>query len=372
VTTRSFALPCSIADRIALGERQVAPGLVSPEAWRRLRGIADPFPPIAQDAGFELRLEHGEPRVDFGLCIRASHPERVRIADAIDRSEAVEHSRGWRRAGAFTRAWATAGSAIHDDVHALWLEFDADGPGSPEPFVVFTLDPERLYSDGAAAPTQVLATVAAGIDCLGEGSDPLVQAAVERCVRGLPRYAQFRHAALRPTQTGDVVRLIVRMPWRRIARTLADLGWPGDPWDLHVTLERLCPDTPVHSVNLDVLASGLGPRVGIEFVHLGAPRENARWKALFDQLEALGACAPERRAAISGWGGEVFGSAVGPGLVSARRDLLVKVIYETGAALRAKAYLFFAPRLTLQSSVRSGSDPRYPRPQPLGRALELR
>jgi hypothetical protein len=103
----------------------------------------------------------------------------------------------------------------------------------------------------------------------------------------------------------------------------------------------------VHSINLDLRRDGLGPRIGIELVHAGAPHESSRWKALFDVLESVGACAPERRAALGGWGGELLGPAVGPGLLCVRRDLLVKVIYETGAPLRAKAYLFFAPRLAV-------------------------
>ena len=102
-----------------------------------------------------------------------------------------------------------------------------DGCGPPEPFLVFSLDEERVYAEGVAAPEALLAPALAGIDRLG-GSDAHTIAALERCLRGLPRYAQLRHVALRPTPAGDVVRLVVRMPWRRLAGALAGIGWRGE------------------------------------------------------------------------------------------------------------------------------------------------
>jgi hypothetical protein len=349
LTLRTLPLPCTIADHLALAERAVAPDLVSPAAWERLRAIADPLPPMAIDAALEIRLEQGDPRVDFALCLQSGGRSRRRLADAIAGSAAAVRSRGWRRALGFVRAWANAESPIHANVRALWLEFDAADSGSPEPFLVFTVDGERLYPDGRAATDELVKTVAAGIRT-AECVDDDTAGAVERCVRALPRYAQLRHAAVRPTPDGDVARLVVRMPWRRTAGALSELGWRGNASELSQTLERLCPDTAIHAVNLDVLANGIGPRVGIEFVHPGAPCESPQWQALFDALESLGACAAERRAAVDAWGGEALGSALGPGVLCVRRDLMVKVIHEAGKPVRAKAYLTFAPRLALEAS----------------------
>jgi hypothetical protein len=113
---------------------------------------------------------------------------------------------------------------------------------------------------------------------------------------------------------------------------------------------QLCPQRTVLPVNLDISRHGIGPRVGIEFAYAGAPAESVRWQMLFDVLESVGACAAERRAAVCAWGGEALGPAVGPGVVCVRRDLLIKVIHESGASLRAKAYLAFATRLLTPES----------------------
>jgi hypothetical protein len=342
-------LPCSVADHLAIAEREVAPDLVSRAAWRRLRAIEDPLPPIAEEAALEIRLEADDPRVDFSICLLPSAAQRRRLAEAIARSGVATRSPGWRRAHAFLNAYANTASPLHDTVQALWLEFDAEGPGPPEPFVVFALDGERLYPEGTAATGALVESVRAGIDSLAGGLGPALEPVLEHCLRALPRYAQVLHAAVRPTEAGEIVRLIVRMPEQRVPGALADLGWPGDPRELRSTLQRLGPDTR-HLVDLDLTAQGLGRRVGIEFVHSGAPRANPRWKALFDALESHGACAPARRSAIDAWGGEDFGPALGPGVLCLRRDLMVKVIHEPGAPLRAKAYLAFAPRLAVETA----------------------
>jgi hypothetical protein len=333
-----------LTDHLALSERLVGVALVSPAAWERLYGIPDVLPPAAKDAALELRLERDDPRVDFTVCLDTEPSQRRWLVTALARSGVAAGSRRWERVLTFLRAWANVASSLHVAVHAVWLEFDADGDGAPEPFLIFSLDEERLYAGGTATPDALLAPVRAGLERLG-GSDPRAMEAVTRCLRGLPRYAQLRHVALRPTAVGDVVRLVLRMPWRRVPGALAALGWPGDAFALHALLERLCPDTPVHPINIDVTPDGLGPRVGIEFIHTGAPHASSRWRALFDALESLGACDPGRRAALATWGGGIVGPRVGPGRLIVKRDLMVKVVHGEGAPLRAKAYLAFAPRL---------------------------
>ena len=349
MSSRVLPLPCSVLDHVALAEREVGEGVVSAESWERLRAIVDPLPPVAHEAGLEVRLD-GDPRVDLSVCVQAGPPARGAIVDALERSGAPARSSGWRRGLSFLRAWASPDSPLHEPVHALWLEFDAHGVGPPEPFLLFSLDGDRLYPDGTANTDQLEDAVREGLDRLAEGLDPRVRSAVERCLRRLPRYAQLRHAAVRPTPAGDLVRLIVRMPWRRLTAALVELGWPGDPIELDGLLEHLCHDTPVVPVNVDLTAEGMGPRVGIELVRAGAPRTSAPWQRVFGVLESLGACKPERSAAVSDWGGQRLGQELGPGRFCVRRDLMVKAVYETGAPLAAKAYLAFAPRLLVKQT----------------------
>lgn len=338
----ALPLPCTVADHVALAERLLPADSVPAQAWRRLRRIADPWPPTAHEAGLELRLDDADPRLDLAVCLRVSGSGRSRLAEA-----AAGCGPGWRRAGSFLGEWARPASLLHDVVRAIWLEFDARGEQAPEPFLIFTLDRERTHPGGRASSNVVIPAVLSGLDRLSEASNRRAAAAVEPFLRRLPPFAQVCHAALRPTPRGDVVRLVIRMPWRLAPSALRALGWPGDAAELHVLLERLCPDTRVHAFNLDVSFQGPGPRVGIELRHHGPPAGTPRWRVLLDELMAWGACGPARRAAIEGWGGTWLGPTLGPGRLGVRRDLLVKAVHEPGAPLRAKAYLAFAPRLLL-------------------------
>lgn len=345
MTSPVLSLPCRLGEYVGLARRLVTPDLVSPEAWQQLQSSIDPMPAVAHEAGLEIRLGAGDPRVDLELCLELAVSERLGLAHAIEESGLASHSRRWRRVRSFLRAWGIEGGCLDEALQGVWLEFDGDGSGTPEPFLILSIDADRIYASGTASPDDVLAPLVSGLDPLADGLDAASQAETTRFVRGLPPSAALRHAAVRPTPQGDIVRLVVSMPWRRVPAVLACAGWPGDPADLTATLERLCADMLVVMLNVDVLPHGLGPRVGIEILHAGAPGGSSRWQRVFDALEALGACAPDRRAAIADWGGNRPGSRVGSGTFCVRRDLLVKAVYEPDRPLTAKAYLAFAPRL---------------------------
>jgi hypothetical protein len=353
VSTRvasELALPCRVPELLGVARRCVPRQLASPAAWDRLESIDDPLPPLASEAAIECRLEAGASRVDFELCIRSAGDARRRLANAVDQTAAraaAARSPGWRRAFAFLRAWADEGSALHDAVSAVWLEFDAPGEGGgSEPFLVFTLNAERFYAAGRADPAALRSTLAAGLDLLADGVDRETAGTLSRCVDELPPCGQILHAAIRPTSDGDVARLVVRLPWREVPGALERLGWPGSPPALREQLERLCETTLVHSVNLDI-GSRLGARVGIEFHHPTSPAEDPRWISLFDALEADAACTPEARSALVEWADPRRDPGFEPGAVRIRRELLVKVVHEPSGPLRAKAYLPFSPRLVL-------------------------
>ncbi len=316
----------------------------------RLRSISDPLPPVATEAALECRLEAEDSRVDFEACIRVAGGGRRRLAEALGDPAvrgAASRSAGWRRALAFLRAWTAPDSPLHLAIAVVWLEFDVSEDGSSsEPFLVFTLDPEHFYASGRADPAALDAILDTGLGLLADGLDRPTAQAVSRCVKALPPTGQLLHAAVRPTAAGDIARLIVRMPWREILATLERLDWPGSIAELRSLLERLCARAPVHSINLDV-AERLGPRLGIEFHYPGNPGDDPRWKALFDDLEEAGACTPEKRQILEEWTSGDAGRAPEPGSIHAPRALMVKIVYEPGAALRAKAYLPFGPRLAL-------------------------
>lgn len=339
-----LSLPCRIPEMLAAARRHVPAGLVDPAAWQRLQAVRDPLPPVGREAALECRLEPGPGPVDLELCLRA--PSRPRLAAALaDGALLREDAPGWRRLSDLLRAWCDPVSRLHHVLHAVWVEIDVPEDGArPRPFGVVTLDAASLYGAGVADREVLASILRESLDCLSGGLDPSVASSLDRCLSRLPDFAQVLHAAVRPTAAGDLVRLVVAMPWRHAPGALASLGWPGSPEDLSRELSALCPRTLVHSFNLD-LGVEVGPRIGIEFHHATAPREDPRWIHLLDVLEERGACCPRKRRALEEWGARREAGA--PGLVRIERDLLIKVVTGGEAGMRAKAYLPFSPVLGL-------------------------
>jgi hypothetical protein len=341
-------LPCRVPELLGLARDHVPEALIPPATWERLEQIADLVPPVASEAALECRLEEGLAPADFEVCLRRG---RRRLADSLSDTAwcaATARSAAWRRVHAFLRAWSDPLSRLHRAVAVVWLEFDVpEEDGAPEPFLVFTLDPEQFYASGSADPGSLMATLRTGLGHLTDRLDPQRLVAVDRCLAGLPRSGQLLHAAIRPSAEGDLIRLIARMPWRELPACLERLDWPGSIPTLRSHLERLCQGTLVHSVNLDVGAT-LGPRVGIEFHQPTAPGEDPRWRALFDGLEAAGACTREKRHLLEKWVTR-HGSQGSRRGIRVQRDLLVKVVHVEDAPLRAKAYLPFGPRLAVDA-----------------------
>lgn len=206
---------------------------------------------------------------------------------------------------------------------------------------MLTLDQETFHPGGVGDRQFLADFLATTFALIGDGLDAEVDATLRSCVAALPRAAEFAHAAVRPGPAGDVARLVVRLEARTLPEQLAGLGWEGSRDELRALLETTFTTRAVHPVNLD-LGSRIGRRIGLEFHHPTSPVADPRWRRFLDTLTAGGACSPAQRGRIEAW---PLPSQREPRLAHVDRDLLVKVVYETGAALRAKAYLSFAVEL---------------------------
>jgi len=338
----------SLKELLDVGGVAAPPALVGEAARARLAAVPSVVPPVLCEGAYECRLEAEADRVDFEASISALTGGREALADAWDEFTRQPHVQGtaaWQGVRAFLEKWIEGGSHLHSGVQMVWLEFDAPeaGAGVPEPFLVFTLDSSPFYPNGLAEKPKLHRCVMEGLDRLSGGLAPGIAACVRDHIERLPRYAELRHLALRPGDGKSGVRLIARFPWERLPEHLESEYWPGSTETLKALLEKLCADTLVNAFNLD-LSEAMGPRVGVEFHFSSTAAGLAKWGRLFDQLEAAGACTREKREALGQWISEpelVLDALPALRLV---RDLLVKVVYEEGQPLRAKAYLSFAPR----------------------------
>lgn len=340
--TSLWLRPTALVD---VGARLAAPGLLHEAARGRLARLPADFPPIGFVGAFEVRLEAEDAVVDFEMCLRADPRTREELAAYLDGEEAARLGArcvAWARTLRFLHEWIDPTTGLSEAAPVLWIEFDTGLDGEPEPFVVLTLDRERFHPDGVGDRPRLADFLVRALALAGGGLDARTEAALRRCVAGLPRATEFAHAAVRPSPVGDAVRLIVRLPANGLPEALERLGWPGSGMELRGVLERMFTTRAVHPVNLDV-GERLGPRVGLEFHHPTSPRRDPRWRRFLDALEAAGACAPAQRRRVEVWPLE---ECEGSGLLRVERDLLVKVVHAPGMPLRAKAYLPFSIQLS--------------------------
>jgi len=105
------------------------------------------------------------------------------------------------------------------------------------------------------------------------------------------------------------------------------------------------PSDETVGVNLDV-GDEIGPRVGVELYRPTPAHEDPSLKRLLTMLVAVDACTAAQQAALEEWPTPDGDDAPNP-RVGLRRQLLVKLVFEPRAAVRAKAYLAFTPQAKL-------------------------
>jgi hypothetical protein len=327
---------------LGIGSRLAPPGLLSAAAAEQLARIPKSLPPVGCVGAFEVRLEDESAPVDFEVCLRNTPALRAQLRSWLASPDAdgfETRSEAWARAIRFLAAWSDPASGLCRAVPVAWLEFDAPvGGAEPEPFVVLTLDRDCFHPGGVGDRPLLADFLATTFRLIGGGLDPEVEATLRRCTAALPRNAEFAHAAVRPAPGGDIARLVVRLEGRTLPEQLAALGWEGSREELRGLLDALFTTRAFHPVNLD-FGSRVGARVGIEFHHPTSPVADGRWRGFLDRLSAARACTRAQRRRIETW---PLPTSREPRLARVSRDLLVKVVYQSGAPLRAKAYLPFA------------------------------
>lgn len=308
------------------------------ESWRghvvseRLRQLPVELPPIFTQGTFECRLDDDD-RIDFQACAPRNERAHAAIREwLLRRTHDDFPSRGHRATAALLREWIEPQTPLGSDIAAIWVEIDIDN-ATPWPFPFFTLTPPWMR-DGPRPPQRTAALVDAGLRLLTGGDlDPRTHTMVHTTLQTLPPQASLFHVAMRPMPGGDVVRLIAGTPWTLVPQFFERMGWPEPVDRVRLFLDRYCVDTTINSIQLDVSAD-FAPRFGIEFYWPTAPSD-PRWHRLFDNLVADGACTAERRDLVCAWPGQTDI----PGGGKLMRELLIKVVYEVGKPLRAKAYL---------------------------------
>ncbi|MDE0002817.1 MAG: hypothetical protein OXQ29_08990, partial [Rhodospirillaceae bacterium] len=258
-------------------------------------------------AAFEFRLGDPAPAADYFVSLA---PGRPSLEYFIRQGEAAKPD---SPEAALGRVFARMnGAAPHSEpsltgwFRASMLEYDiAEVPRSqcPAPGVFLALQPQSELDEEAAGlrtPHNLAATIASAV---GWEEDEEERLAVERAFAALPRDGVVDQIGAVAQREPRSIRLIVDgLKQRNIPALLKRLKWEGSARKVMDILEEMHDVTPIFRLAVDVAASGVGPRLGLEMYRPRKPSNldywltsgrNA-WRPVVDYLEEMKWCLPEK------------------------------------------------------------------------------
>jgi hypothetical protein len=348
----------------------VPPELISPSAFSDINSVARVLPATLayNTLGFECRLGEKAPRADFSVLATAScgrnslaglHPTSTLLARLM--TDPI-----WRRVDEFAVCWADPSSPLYHAVDNVWLEFDVDGvaPAIPIPSVFFGLQPSgQEGARGVAYESNLdgyITTIETVIQLLsGYELAPRKLETLSDCFRELSSVEHVFQVGLMLSRGAEAVRLCIKnlRSVEGIVEYLAGVGWPCSEANVLGVLEPIA--CLVDRVCLDIdVGESVHHKIGLECYFDGnrQPKTEPRWGVFLDSLVRDGLCMADKRDALLAYPGYVDENAEGipwPRALRRASHLLggrslstfirslhhVKVVYQPGEGLEAKAYL---------------------------------
>ncbi|MDI1482735.1 hypothetical protein [Polyangium sp. y55x31] len=317
--------------------------LLADSARSALQAVTRGLPRAASGIALECRLEEN-PRVDFlmYLLARSGGPQAfLRHAPALE-------SRAWRGVFDFCAEWAEPASLLHDEVPALWLEFDVRGDSvvAPQPLPFPCIErhigdeqpPEEQDEHGRAVCLDILDRATSLL--LGRPLPCATFDTAARLARRLPRRGRVLHVAPLASRGVDALRLVATIPRDELPAHLDRIEWPGARPELEPLLAAMVPANTRMGFHLDISDRVL-PTLGLELHH--APGD-PRWRPILDELVARGVCTSDKRDALLQF--PPYARLALPEHRAASpvsTTLGIKLVLAPDEPLAAKAYLGFVP-----------------------------
>ena len=305
-------------------------------------------------AAFEFRLGNPAPAADYFVAVAPGRPSMeyyVHLGEAAaPDSAAAALGRVYDR---MNDAKSPSESSLAGWFRASMLEYDiAEVPSNlnPAPGVFLALQPEsELDKDiaGSRTPDRLAAAIA---NAVGWEEDEEERRSVERAFAALPRDGVVDQIGAVAQREPRSIRLIVDgLKQRNIPALLKRLKWEGSDRKVMDILEEMHDVTPVFRLAVDVAASGVGPRLGLEMYRPRKPSNldywltsgrNA-WRPVVEYLEEMKWCLPEKGAGLRAF----------PGVERLFEEKGMSILYKginhfklsiEGDAVEAKAYAALA------------------------------
>ena len=336
-------MPGSMTDYLDPVVPYLPTSLVSASALSRVHALARTLPALSM-GGFECRLGARQSRVDFHVGFLRN------LAPPL--SETFRLHPAWQFVEAFCKDWVERDSLLYRGITNLILEFDIRPRAAPVPVPAVFM---ALESEGSRHPSELIALV---VGKLGVPRASALRASLRRCLDGLPAGAGITHLGAMASRSTELVRLNVGgIAPDLLPGYLQHVGWAGPAHELDAIVRGVTPHVDYVELAVDV-SDTVCPRIGLECFLQKQPLEDPRWPALLDHLMAAHLCTRAKREALLSWPG-VLQRSTRPETwphslasselflgdrarsVFVRRLNHVKLVYEAGHPVEAKAYLSF-------------------------------
>lgn len=300
--------PCDrLSDVLALVESRLGASLLDAPGRSALHWVADRISVhLSPFWGLEVRLGDPAPRADFLWQVRQGSIGIPTLAGrnchdpAAEATSALrERSPFWRKLGCLAEEWLDNPDRLRR-LGSIWLEADS-AAASSESRLDACLDRPSLFwgpnSSVDGSDRKLLGQVATlGHRFYGLALD---QARIDAVANTIPAQGWAFQVGVMGARANPAVRLCVKgLDADTMERWLAVIGWPGDRAYLRGILVRMKALCGQIALNVDILPSRLGPKLGLELYVARRTLCMDIWQPLCDELAARGLARTDKLAAL--------------------------------------------------------------------------
>lgn len=339
----------TINDFLHVASNYLPKPLITTEALQRIQSLAAKLPP-APLIIFESHIGSPVPDLDFLLCVDpdwVTHPQIQQFTTAhYGWSEIQQYSQKWVNAS--EKSWFKKG------IDSLWLEFDTSKKDQPltVPGIFFPSLEVCVFNVSYTDHIQAVEEALTQLPRLG--TNPDIRKTLHHCLNVMPTSARVYALGDMNGRSSNILRVaIANIPVQALKKFLLDIAWQGDTNFIDNLISQIAPSAQTISIDLDI-GTTIGTKLGLEFTHPN--RFNHQWwQTILNNLTDLGLCQTEKRDALLQWQGhsnETQNAQIWPNNLLETTHLQlpilcfmarfinhVKVVYQPGLPLTAKAYI---------------------------------
>lgn len=278
----------SFVPSFCLIEDNISPVVVDPTGLSVLRALCALLPEgLATFWGLECRLGQQQPGADILFEMKRGSPGHIRLSGDVPSSldPLCADFPVWALLRDFAGRWADVSQPGMQDIRNIWLEFDSAAATGADDAYALAGAPSLFWGTELTADTDVSSLQVLFQEMAKFHGEIVVPAYLYDVVQTLPKGAVLFQAGMMVSRQQPVVRLCVnKVNGADTLKWLGDIGWPGDMAELAVLFDVLRPVVDSVAVDIDVTASGIQPKLGLECYLSWANMDAAQWEPLLDML----------------------------------------------------------------------------------------